>query len=162
MATHKSEVIPASDREIIITRVLEAPRELVWEAWTDPQQVVKWWGPQGFTTTVHEMDVKPGGIWRLTMHGPDGADYPNESVFTEVVKPERIAFTLRGGKKGEPESLKEMIWTFEDQGGKTKITIRQVYPTAEARDYVAKTYGAIEGGKQTLGRLAEYLERLKI
>jgi len=105
------------------------------------------------------MEVKPGGVWRLTMHGPDGADYPNESVFTEVVKPQRIVFELRGGKKGAPESRKEMIWTFEDLGGTTKVTIRQVYPTAEERDLVAKTYGAIEGGKQTLGRLADYLKK---
>ncbi len=159
MAIHNSEVVPASDKEIIITRLLEAPRELVWEAWTDPKQVVKWWGPKGFTTTVHEMEVKPGGLWRLTMHGPDGVGYPNESVFTEVVKPERIVFTHSGGKNGITESQFEMIWTFEDLGGKTRVTIRQVYPTAEARDHIAKTYGAIEGGKQTLGRLAEYLEK---
>jgi uncharacterized protein YndB with AHSA1/START domain len=103
------------------------------------------------------MELKPGGIWRLTMHGPDGADYPSESVFTEVVKPERIVFTLRGGKKEAPETHIEMTWTFEDQGGMTRITVRQVYPTAEERDYVAKNYGAIEGAKQTMGRLAEFL-----
>ena len=67
----------------------------------------------------------------------------------------RIAFTLRGGKKGEPESHFEMIWTFEDQAGKTRVTIKQVYPTVEARDDAANVYGAIEGGKQTLGRLGE-------
>jgi uncharacterized protein YndB with AHSA1/START domain len=159
MPTHSSEVLPSSPKEIIITRTLDAPRELVWEAWTDPKQVAQWWGPVGFTATVHEMEVKPGGIWRLTMHGPDGANYPNESVFTEVVKPERIVFALQGGKEGAPESRKEMIWTFEDQGGMTRVTIRQIYPTAEERDYMAKTYGAIEGGKQTLGRLAEYLNQ---
>ncbi len=159
MTPHKSEVVPASDREIIVTRVLDAPRELVWEAWIDPKQVEKWWGPKGFTTTVHEMEAKPGGVFRQTMHGPDGVDYPNESVFVEVVKPERIAFSHRGGEKGVPEIQLKMIWTFEDQEGKTKVTIRQVYPTTEARDHAANTYGAIEGGKQTLERLAEYLEK---
>ena len=159
MTPNKSEVVPASDREIVVTRVLDAPRELVWEAWIDPKQVEKWWGPKGFTTTVHEMEVKPGGVFRQTMHGPDGVDYPNESVFTEVLKPERIAFSLHGGKKGVPETHFKMIWTFEDQEGKTKVTIRQVYPTAETRDHAVNAYGAIEGGKQTLERLAEYLEK---
>jgi uncharacterized protein YndB with AHSA1/START domain len=81
-----------SDREITITRVFDAPRELVFEAWTDPEQVVRWFGPNGFTTTVHEMDARPGGIWRFTMHGPDGADYPNRVEFIEVVKPERLVY----------------------------------------------------------------------
>jgi uncharacterized protein YndB with AHSA1/START domain len=66
-------------REIVLTHVFDAPRELVWNAWTDPQQVVEWWGPRGFTTTIHEMDVRPGGIWRHTMHGPDGTDYSSKS-----------------------------------------------------------------------------------
>jgi uncharacterized protein YndB with AHSA1/START domain len=69
-----------ADREIVITRVFDAPRELLWNAWTDPRQVVRWWEPRGFTTTVHEMDVRPGGRWAQTMHEPDGTDYPGESV----------------------------------------------------------------------------------
>src|SRR3954471_663109 len=83
----------SSDREIVISRLFDAPRELVWAAWTDPQQVVQWWGPKGFTTTIHEMDVRPGGVMRHTMHGPDGTDYANKSVFKEVVKPERIVYS---------------------------------------------------------------------
>ena len=74
-----------ADREIVITRVFDAPREMAWDAWTDPKQVVRWWGPRGFTTTIHEMDVRPGGVWRQTMHGPDGTDYPGQMVFVEVV-----------------------------------------------------------------------------
>ena len=81
----------AADREIVITRVFDAPRELVWEAWTNPEHVVQWWGPRGFTTTIHEMDVRPGGVWHQTMHGPDGADYPNKSIFVEVVKPKGLS-----------------------------------------------------------------------
>ena len=69
-------------REIITTRVLDAPRELVWKAWTDPKHVAEWWGPNGFTNTIHEMDVRPDGVWRFIMHGPDGVDYKNEIVFT--------------------------------------------------------------------------------
>ena len=152
-----SHVQDTSDREIVLSRIFDAPRDLVWNAWTDPKQVVQWWGPQGFTTTIHEMDVKPGGVWRQTMHGPDGTDYPGKSTFIEVVKPERIVFFHDGGKKSEPGTQFESTWTFEALDEKTKVTIRMVFGTAAAREHVVKAYGAIEGGKQTLGRLGEYL-----
>ncbi|MBI3664125.1 MAG: SRPBCC domain-containing protein [Acidobacteria bacterium] len=149
-----------ADREIVITRVFDAPRKLVWEAWTDPKHVVHWWGPRGFTTTIQEMDVRPGGVWRHIMRGPDGTDYPNKSVFTEVVKPERIVYSHGGGKKGGPGAHFEATWTFDAQGDKTKVTIRMVFPSAADRDKVVKEYGAIEGGKQTLERLAEHLAKM--
>ena len=82
----------ASDREIVATRVFDAPRELVFRAWTDPDHLVHWWGPKGFTNTFHEFDMRPGGVWRFVMHGPDGTNYKTESVFVEIVKPERIVF----------------------------------------------------------------------
>jgi uncharacterized protein YndB with AHSA1/START domain len=145
------------DREIVLSRIFEAPRELVWNAWTDPERVVCWWGPKGFTTTIHQMEVRPGGVWKLTMHGPDGTDYPNKSVFTEVVRPERIVYDHGGGTKGRSGAQFEATWTFEALGEKTRLTIRMVFPSAEARDRVVKEYGAIEGGRQTLERLAEFL-----
>jgi uncharacterized protein YndB with AHSA1/START domain len=147
----------AADREIVITRVFDAPRELIWKVWTDPKHVAQWWGPRGFTTTIHEMDVRPGGIWRHTMHGPDGTDYPNQCVFLEIVKPERIVYSHGGGKAGEQDADCEVTWTFEAQGGKTKLTLRMVFPSAGARDHVVKRYHAVEGGEQTLERLAMYL-----
>jgi uncharacterized protein YndB with AHSA1/START domain len=147
-----------ADREIVTSRVLDAPREVVWEAFIDPQQVVQWWGPRGFTTTIHEMDVRPGGRWRHTMHGPDGANYPNSSVFKEVVKPERIVYTHGGSREGGPGASFEATWTFEAQGQKTLLTGRMVFATAAARDLVVKEYGAIEGAKQTFDRLAEQLD----
>jgi uncharacterized protein YndB with AHSA1/START domain len=147
-----------SDREVIFTRVFDAPRELVWEAFTDPQQVVKWWGPTGFTTTNHAMDVRPGGIWRHTMHGPDGTDYANECKFIAVVKPERLVYVQSGGKADDSGMPCEVTWTFEPTlDGKTKLTGRMVFPSAEVFAHVAKTYGVIEGGKQTLERLAAHL-----
>ncbi|MGB6200069.1 MAG: SRPBCC family protein [Candidatus Acidiferrales bacterium] len=149
-----------SDCEIVITRVFDAPRELVWQAWTDPKQVARWWGPRGFTTTIHEMDVREGGVWRQTMHGPDGTDYPGHSKFLEVVKPERIVFSHGGGKAGDAGAQFQSTWTFEAQGEKTKLTIRMVFATSAEREHVVKVYGAIEGGHQTLGRLAEYLTKL--
>jgi uncharacterized protein YndB with AHSA1/START domain len=146
-----------ADREIVISRVFDAPREVVWDAWTDPKQVVQWWGPRGFTTTIHEMDVRPGGAWRHTMHGPDGANYPGKSVFSEVVKPERIVLTHSGGKEGGLEVNFKSTWTFEAEGDQTRVTIRMVFDSAEAREFVVKEHGAIEGGKQTLQRLGEYM-----
>jgi len=85
-----------------MSRVFEAPRELVWEAWTNPKHVVHWWGPKGFTTTIETMDLRPGGVWTQVMHGPDGAHYPNKCRFTEVSKPERIAYSHAGGRQGGP------------------------------------------------------------
>jgi uncharacterized protein YndB with AHSA1/START domain len=150
----------AAEREIVITRVFDAPREVVWDAWTDPKQVVKWWGPRGFTTTIREMDVRPGGAWIHTMHGPDGANYPGKSVFLEVVKPERIVLSHGGGKEGGPGANFKATWTFEAEGDQTKVTIRMVFDSTEARDMVIKEFGAVEGGKQTLQRLGEYLRDL--
>lgn len=146
-----------TDREIVISRDYDAPRELIWKAWTQPEHVAQWWGPDGFTTTIHEMDLRPGGVWKLTMHGPDGTEYPNKSVFKEVVELEKIVFSHGGGKVDGPGASFEATWTFETIGNKTRLTGRMVFPTAEARDRVIKEYNAVEGGKQTLGRLAKYL-----
>ncbi len=150
----------AAARQIVISRVFDAPRELVWEAWTDPGQVVKWWGPDGFTTTIEKMDVRPGGVWQHVMHGPDGTNYPNKSVFVEVVKPERIVYTHGGGREGGPGVHFEATWTFEAiADGRTRLTIRQLFPSAADRERIVKEFGAIEGGKQTLARLAEHLAK---
>ena len=157
MSIAKSEDI--SDREIIITRVINAPRELVWDAMTKPEHIVHWWGPNGFTTTIEQMDVRVGGTWKHIMHGPDGTDYPNESTFTTIVRPERIVYAHTGGRKGAPTISKEFEWLFEviDEG-KTRVTIHQIYGSAAERDKVVKEYGAIEGGKQTLARLDEFVD----
>lgn len=161
MAKNKStKPINTADREIVIARVFDAPRELVWEAWTNPRHVAQWWGPRGFTTTIEEMDVRPGGVWKHVMHGPDGTDYPNRSVFTEVLKPERIVFSHGGEKRGDAGVQFESTWTFEALGEQTRVTIRMVFATAAERDRVAQEYGAIEGGHQTLARLAEHLPKI--
>ncbi len=148
-----------SDREIVVSRIVDAPRELVWEAWTDPGQIVKWWGPEGFTTTIEEMNVRPGGVWKHVMHGPDGVDYPNESIFTEVVKPERISFSHGGRRQGDAGVRFEATWSFENLGDKTGVTIRMVFPSVEDRDRVVKEYGAVEGAEQTLVRLDVLLSK---
>lgn len=158
--TKKSPAENTPDREIVLTRILDAPRDLVWQAITNPRNVVNWWGPTGFSITIEEMNVRPGGLWKHTMHGPDGTDYPGEAVFKEVVKPERLSFTHTGGKKGEPSANFESTWTFEPHGEKTKLTLRMVFESPAARDLNVKTYKSIEGGQQTLARLAEYLPKI--
>jgi uncharacterized protein YndB with AHSA1/START domain len=146
-------VTSASDREIVITRVFDSPRELVFQAWTDAKRVAQWWGPKGFTTTTHEMDVRPGGVWRFVMHGPDGVDYNNKIVYHEVVKPERLAYTHSGD-----EDLEFRVTViFAEQDGKTRLTLRSVFASAAERDRVVKEHNAIEGGNQTLDRFGEYL-----
>jgi uncharacterized protein YndB with AHSA1/START domain len=162
VAEKRADVMESTtDREIVLTRLFDAPRKMVWEAWTDPKQLVQWWGPNGFTTTIEEMDVRAGGLWRLVMHGPDGTDYGNESVFTEVVPLERLVYRLTGGPKGGPVVQIEKITTFEEEAGGTLVTMRMVFVSAEARDQNVRDYGSIEGGRQTLARLAEVLaERL--
>jgi uncharacterized protein YndB with AHSA1/START domain len=147
-----------SDREIVITRVFNAPRALVFGAWTDPEHVTKWWGPRGFTTTTHVMDVRPDGVWRFIMHGPDGRDYHNKIIFIEVVEPERLVYHHAGEEDTKDVTFQTTV-TFEDLGGKTRLTMRSLFPTAAERDRVVKEFGAIEGGYQTLDRLAEFLAK---
>ena len=140
-----------ADREIVTTRVVDAPRERVWKAWTDREQVAKWWGPDGFTNTIHEMDVRPGGVWRFVMHGPGGVDYQNKSVFEEIIEPERLVYRHVSGPTFQATA------TFDEQGGKTTVTTRMLFETAAERDRTVKVFGAVEGAKQTLGRLAEHV-----
>jgi uncharacterized protein YndB with AHSA1/START domain len=162
MTTKTNPEENTADREIVISRVFDAPRELVWEAMANPEHVVKWWGPIGFTTTIEKMDLRPGGVWRHVMRGPDGTEYPNQSTFTEVDKPERIVFVNSGGKAGSPGVQFVSTWSFDAvDGHKTRVTIQMVFETPAARDRVVKDYGAIEGGKQTLGRLAEFLVSIR-
>lgn len=148
-----------SDCELEVTRVFDAPRELVWKAWTDPDHVGAWWGPNGFTTTTSSMDVRPGGAWRFVMRGPDGKAYDNLVVYREVQAPHRLAY-WHGEKEGDPHAF-EVVVTFAEEDGKTRVSLRQTYPSKEARDFVVKEFGAVEGGMQTLARLAEHLKHMQ-
>jgi len=157
MTTPSSPERP-SDREIVVSRIVAAPRELVWEVWTNPEHVAKWWGPRGFTTTIERMDLRPGGVWKHVMRGPDGTEYPGTSVFREVLKPKRIVLAHSGGKAGGPGVQFVGTWTFEAVGpNQTRVTIRMEFKTPDDCETVIKVYGAIEGGKQTLERLDGYL-----
>ena len=149
----------AADREIVLSRELDAPRELVWRAYTDPAHLPNWWGPHGFTNTVHEIDVRPGGRWRFTMHGPDGTDYPNRIVYREVVAPERLEFAHGEDVDDDPDAFQVTV-TFDDLGGgRTRVTQRMLFPTAAQREAVVQ-FGAVELGKQTMDKLAAYLKTM--
>ena len=149
-----------SDREIVVTREFQAPRSLVWEAMTNPQHVVNWWGPRGFTTTIETMDFRVGGEWKHVMRGPDRAKYPNRSIFREIVDQERIVYSHGGAREGGPGVRFVSTWTFEALAtDRTRVTIRLAFATPEERDFVVKEFGAVEGGRQTLERLGEHLGR---
>jgi len=147
-----------ADREIVTTRLIDAPRELVFEAFTDPKHVGHWFGPEGFVTTTRSMDVRPGGKWIFVMRGPDGTDWPNVVTYQEVVPPSRLSY-LHGDDK-EPDMFRTTV-TFDDAGGKTALTMRAVFKTAAAREFVARERGAVEGAKQTVARLEAYVRTLQ-
>jgi uncharacterized protein YndB with AHSA1/START domain len=146
---------------IIGGRLLDAPRELVWQVWTDPKHLAQWWGPNGFRTTTSAYDLRPGGVWRFVMHGPDGRDYQNRVTFDEIVPPERLVYHHGGGDDVEPVLFRSTV-TFEDIGGtKTKVTLRGVFPSAEERARVIREHHADQGLVQTLSRLADYVGTMK-
>ena len=146
--------VPDDEPVIAFTRLLDAPRELVWKVWTDPKHVGQWWGPNGFSVTTHAIDVTPGGIWDFIMHGPDGRDYDNRITYQEVVAPERLVYSH--GEPGDPDQFHVTV-TFEAVGAKTRLVMQSRFPSVAARDHVAREFGAIEGGSQHLDNLAIYL-----
>jgi uncharacterized protein YndB with AHSA1/START domain len=151
MANKNQQSVDNSDRELIITRTLDASIDLVWKVWTNPEHIKNWWGPTGFTNTIHKMEVKPGGEWDLVMHGPDGTDYKNKSIFKEIVKNERIVYEHISG----PKFLATI--TFTAQGKKTFLKWHMLFESAEQFEQVVKTFKADEGLKQNVDKLEKYL-----
>ena len=147
-----------ADREIVISRVIDGPRELVFEAFTQVEHLSRWWGPEGFTTTTRSFAFHVGGEWDFVMHGPDGTDYQEWITWREIVPPERIAL-LHGESRDDPNAF-ESVLTFEPAGEQTRIVMRTVFPTKELRDEAVEKYHAIEGGEQTLRNLAAYVAEL--
>jgi uncharacterized protein YndB with AHSA1/START domain len=144
-----------ADREVVITRIVNGPRDLVFEAFTEVRHLSRWWGPDGFTTTTRAFDFRVGGEWDFVMHGPDGTDYQEWISWTELSRPQRIAM-LHGEFRGDSNAF-ESILTFEADGDATRIEMRTVFPTKESRDEAVEKYHAIEGGRQTLDHLADYV-----
>ena len=140
-----------ADRELRISRVLNAPIELVWEVWTDPEHLKQWWGPDGFTNTITKMEIRKDGKWSLVMHGPDGTDYKNESIFKEIIKHKKIVYDHVSG----PRFLATI--EFEAQGNKTRIDWHMLFETKEQFIMTVKTFKADEGLKQNVNRMEQYL-----
>lgn len=138
-------------RTLEITRLLDAPRDLVWEVWTNPEHIKNWWGPEGFTNTIDKMEAWPGGVWEFTMHGPDGTDYHNVHVFVELVKPERIVLKHVTGPKFT------MTATFTAEGDKTRVNLHSVFESEEQLAHVIQVFKADVGMKQNVDRLEAYL-----
>ncbi len=150
--TQKNETLAeTTEHDIIITRVVNAPRELVFEAWTDPRHLDKWWGPNGFTNETHEFEFKVGGKWKFTMRSEWG-DFPHTIIYEEITPPSRLRYIHEG-----------IFWsevTFTENYGKTTVRMRNVFPTKEALQEVVEKYGAVEGGKQTIERLDAYVQEM--
>lgn len=142
------------DRELFLSRKLNAPIELVWEVWTQPEHIANWWGPNGFSNTITTMDVHAGGAWNLIMHGPDGKDYDNKSIFKEIIPLKKIVY--------EHISYPRILATieFEAQGDQTLITWHMLFDSAEEFMAVVKAHKAKEGQKENVEKLAAYLEGL--
>lgn len=143
-----------SNLEIISTRILNSPVEKVYKAFADPSHLKNWWGPNGFTNTISEMNVTPGGIWNLIMHGPDGTDYKNKSQFREIIKHKKIVFDHVSGPKYTATV------TFERQDNKTLLTWHMLFETKEQFEQVVKVFKADEGLKQNVEKLEEYLTKI--
>jgi uncharacterized protein YndB with AHSA1/START domain len=140
-----------SDRELRISRVLDAPVELVWEVWTQPDHIAQWWGPNGFTNTIDLLEVRPGGEWHMVMHGPDGTDYVTRAVFKEVVPFKRIVYEFLSGTKFEATI------TFEARGEQTSLTWHALWETAEQFIHMVKVFKGEKGLPQTIEKLNRYL-----
>lgn len=143
------------DRELIVTRTFNAPIDLVWEAWSKPEHICNWWGPDGFTCTISKMDFRTAGEWRLVLHSPDGTDFNNESIFREVIPFKKIIY--------EHISYPHIVATitFEARGDKTYLHWHMLFASHEDFVKVVKTYGADKGQKENVVKLSAYLENMK-
>lgn len=149
--------LPPEDRTIVIERLVQAPPDKVWMAWSDPTHIDQWWGPNGFRNQTLSMDFKPGGVWRYIMHGPDGKAWNTWIRYEEIVTGERLVYACGEDDSDEPHFHATV--TFVRTGAGTQVSMRLVLPTAEACA-AAKKFGAVQGGHQTLARLAGHLPYL--
>ena len=151
-------VTTPTDLEIVMTRVFDAPLELVFRAYTDPELIPRWWGPRGTTTTVDKMDVRVGGAWRYLNQGPDGNEYAFNGEYREIAPPERLVSTFEF--EGMPGHVVLDTATFEEQDGKTTLTTTSRFQTVEERDGMLES-GMEAGAAETMDRLAELLEEMQ-
>lgn len=150
----ESQVSSTANRELQIERTLNAPVDLVWEVFIQPEHIVNWWGPNGFTNTIYTMDVRPGGEWDFMMHGPDGQDYKNRAVYQDIVPFKKIVFNHFA-----PNFTTTI--EFEDKGDQTGLKWHMLFETAELFISVVKAHKADKGLEENIEKLNVYLEGLK-
>ena len=158
--TRAGQETPAdtTGREVVVSRIVDGPRELVFAAFTEERHLSRWWGPDGFRTATRAFAFHEGGVWDFVMTGPDGTDYQEWITWTEILPPERIAM-LHGESRDDPDAFVSTL-DFTEHGAATRIVMRTVFPTRELRDRAVREYHAVEGGEQTLGNLAAYVVEL--
>lgn len=139
-----------ANRALQSKTIIHAPTDLVWEVWTNPEHIANWWGPNGFTNTIHKMDFQNEGEWNLTMHGPDGTNYPNRSIFKEIIPLEKIVF-----EHFNPHFITTVL--FESRGKETLIDWTLLFDSEEMYDIIVKAHKADEGQKQNLEKLEKYV-----
>lgn len=148
------------DREVVMARVVDADAATAFRAWTDPQQIVQWFGPAGFRIDTHQIDIRVGGLWRFDMIAPDGTVFANRMDFVRIESPRLIEFIHGTGNDSDPNAFR-MLVTFDAQdNGKTAVTFRQMHPTAERRAVVIG-FGAVEYGAQTWDKFADFVGRIR-
>ncbi len=154
MAAWTSAATVSAERELVITRIFDAPRALLFKAWTEPDRAARWWGPQGFTTLYCDMDVRPGGAFRVCMQSPEGTEHWKQGVYREVVEPERLVFSFAWeDAEGKPGHQTVVMVTFAERGAKTELTLHQgVFETVTACNEHQR------GWTSTLERLAQEIE----
>ncbi len=151
-------VIEPGRQDIIVTRVFDAPREVVFKAFSDPDLIPNWWGPRRYTTEIDRMEVKPGGLWRFINRDPDGNVYAFKGVYHDVVAPERVILTFEF--EGMPGQVSLETATFEEVEGKTRFVGVSVFQSVEDRDAMVQS-GMEEGARETYDRLAEVIQSLR-
>lgn len=137
-------------KELRMTRIFKAPVKLLWDVWTHPEHIAQWWGPDGFTSTIHAMDFREGGEWNLTLHGPDGTNYPNRSIFKEIIPEKKLVF-----EHFNPHFITTVV--FEPLDNETQVTWAMEFDSADMREIVIKAHKADEGMKQNMERLNRYV-----
>ena len=159
MNNPQHNVSPTADREIVVSRLIDAPTALVFNAWIETKQLEQWWGPAGFTTAVHEMDVTDGGITRLVMHGPDGVDYPNKLVYTDILAAKRLSYmqTDDGDLDNDAAAFGVTV-LFEEESHQTRVTMHALFKTDTERKRVVNGCDAVTSANQTLERLDKFLQ----
>lgn len=143
----------AIEKKLQSIRIIKAPAGLMWEVWTDPVHLVKWWGPDGFTSTIHKMDFQENGEWKLTLHGPEGTNYPNRSIFKEIIPFKKIVF-----EHFNPHFITTIL--FEPKDEDTQLDWSMLFDTVEMGDIIIKAHKAEEGLKQNIERLEKYISKL--